>query len=277
MAMSIEMTQASMSMADVDMNTMVAAKKTFSRKSFWDTVSYAVATCAGVTAILAMALTGSTLTYVAMSISLLLSSAATVQRFKLSRQESRFSWRCDILYNFIMPFSSLSLFLLAFREIHNHVRGEVNRLQLENNNLTLQVDNLKSQSAKLSAVEGQLESLLRSQNTQTNTFLYEVKQNKIVQDEIQKLLVIEVMQNIISTVMKADCDQDFLIDPEEVDVLILRVKALPGVEKVDEARLKGTLLKKGSGLEAVLKVVQDLMNDDTLVQVSTRGLVLPQQ
>jgi hypothetical protein len=150
-------------------------------------------------------------------------------------------------------------------------------LQLENNNLTLQIDNLKSQSAKLSAVEGQLESLLRSQNMQTNTFLYEVKQNKIVQEEIQKLIAIEVMQNVISQIMKADCDQDFLIDPEEVDVLILRVKALPGVEKVDEARLRGTLLTKGSGLEAVLTVVQNLTNDTTLVQVSTRGLVLPQQ
>jgi hypothetical protein len=97
MPISIEMTEASMSMADVDMSTMVAAKTTFSRKSFRDTLSYALAACAGVTAILAMALTGSTLTYVAMSISLVLSSAATVQRFRLRHQESKFSWRCDIL------------------------------------------------------------------------------------------------------------------------------------------------------------------------------------
>ena len=45
---------------------------------------------AAVTAILAMLWSGSTLIYVSMSLSLLLSSLVTVQRIKLSRQESEF-------------------------------------------------------------------------------------------------------------------------------------------------------------------------------------------
>jgi hypothetical protein len=149
-------------------------------------------------------------------------------------------------------------------------------LQLENFNLTVSVDNLKHQSTKLQNVEGHLSALLENQNMQTNKFVHEVKQNKIVQDEIEKFLVIDVMQNVISTIMRADCDQDFVIDPEEVDALILRVKALPGVEKVDEARLKETLLKEGSGLEAVMQMVRNLTEekDKTLVQVSARGLVM---
>jgi hypothetical protein len=164
----------------------------------------------------------------------------------------------------------------AFRDVHNQVRQEVNRLQLENFSLTVSVDNLKNQSMKLQNVEGQLAALLENQNIQTNTFVDQVKQNKIVQNEIEKLIVVDVMQNVISTIMGADCDQDFIIDPEEVDVLILRVKALPGVEKVDEPRLKETLLKEGSGLEAVMKVVRNLTEekDNSLVQVSARGLVL---
>jgi hypothetical protein len=112
---------------------------------------------------------------------------------------------------------------------------------------------------------------------QTNTFVYEVKQNRIVQNDIEKLLVMDVMQNVISTIMRADCDQDFVIDPEEVDMLIMRVKALPGVEKVDEAHLKELLLKGGSGLEAVMTVVRNLMETKDLVRVSTRGLALPKQ
>jgi hypothetical protein len=149
-------------------------------------------------------------------------------------------------------------------------------LQLENFSLTVSVDNLKHQSIKLQNVEGHLSALLENQNMQTNKFVDEVKQNKIVQDEIEKFLVIDVMQKVISTIMRADCDQDFVIDPEEVDALILRVKALPGVEKVDEARLKETLLKEGSGLEAVMRMVRNLTEekDKTLVQVSARGLVM---
>jgi hypothetical protein len=138
------------------------------------------------------------------------------------------------------------------------------------------VDNLKVQSIKLEQVDSQLSRLLESQNIQTNTFVYEVKQNKLVQNEIEKLLVMDVMQDIISTIMRVDCDQDFIIDPEEVDILIMRVKALRGVEKVDEARLKETL--QGSGLEAVMKVIKNLMDNQDLVQLSARGLVvLPPQ
>jgi hypothetical protein len=149
-------------------------------------------------------------------------------------------------------------------------------LQLENFNLTVSVDNLKHQSTKLQNVEGQLATLLVNQNMQTTAFVDQVTQNKIVLDEIEKMLKIDVMQNIISTIVQADRDQDFIIDPEEVNALILRVKALPGVEKVDEVRLKETLLRKGSGLEAVTKMVRNLMEekDSTLVQVSARGLIM---
>lgn len=140
------------------------------------------------------------------------------------------------------------------------------------------MDNLKGQSKKLEEVQGQLSTLLESQNMNTSTFVYEVKQNRLVQNEIEKLLVMDVMQNVISTIMRADCDQDFVIDPEEVDALILRVRALPSVEKVDEARLREMLLREGSGLEAVMKVMRNLMETKDLVQVSTRGLVvLPKQ
>jgi hypothetical protein len=50
------------------------------------------------TAILAMLWSGSVIVYVAMSFSLFLSSCASVQRFKLSRQESTFLIQCTVSY-----------------------------------------------------------------------------------------------------------------------------------------------------------------------------------
>jgi hypothetical protein len=126
MPLSVEMTEASMSMADVDMSTMVTAKKTFSLKSFWDTLSFTLAACAGITAILAMAWAGSTIVNVAMSISLILSSAATVQRFKLSRQESKLyttvvlyvsMFGCTIVMSFFFFFYCNNNRLLSFFSI----------------------------------------------------------------------------------------------------------------------------------------------------------------
>jgi len=164
----------------------------------------------------------------------------------------------------------------------NEVRAEVNRLQVENNSLTLSLNKLEAKAAQLRETESKLASITEKQNTNTNAFIYEVKQNQLVQDEIQEMLVNEVMQDMLSALLRADRDQDFTIDPDEVDVLILRVKSLPGVEGVDEIRIKEILLKRGSGLDAILEVVTDLTTakhegTKALVQVSARGLVLPPQ
>jgi hypothetical protein len=97
MPLSLEMAAASMNMDDVHMSTMVAAKKKISSESFVDKLSYSLAACAVVTAVVAMALASSIITTVAMCFSLLLSSAAVIQRVKLSRQESKLNSRlCDL-------------------------------------------------------------------------------------------------------------------------------------------------------------------------------------
>jgi hypothetical protein len=90
MPLSVEMAEASMIMDDVHISTMMNAKKKISSKSFVDKLSYSLAACAAVTAIIAMALASSIVTTVAMCLSLLLSSAATIQRVMLTRQESKF-------------------------------------------------------------------------------------------------------------------------------------------------------------------------------------------
>ena len=236
------------------------------------------------TAILAMVWSGSVVVYVAMSFSLLLSSSATVQRFRLSRQESKcctsLCFSKDYRTSYILYILHSHFLHVAFREVCNHVREEVNRLQVENNHLTLSLNNLALQVSKLHQAEANLADIVDKQGTNTNTFIYEVKQNAIVQEEIQQLLVTEVVHNMLSALLRADRDQDYMIDPEEVDVLILRVKALPGVEGVDEARIKEILLKKGNGLDAILEVVTELTakkdGSKALVQVSAKGLIVPQ-
>lgn len=158
----------------------------------------------------------------------------------------------------------------------------MNHLQRENNTLTLSLNQLEQQATQLQQTETKLANITNTQNMNTNTFIYEVKQNKLVQDEIQDILISKVMQNMLEALLRADLDQDFYIDPQEVDILILRVKALPGVEGVNEERIKTILLHKGSTLDAILQVVTDLTTTTNqnstgapLVQVSAKGLVVP--
>jgi hypothetical protein len=177
---------------------------------------------------------------------------------------------------------SLSFILVALRQVVNQVRSEVNRLQRENNKLHASNNKLETQVDNLQTCEAKLANITQEQSTNSNTFIYEVKQNALVQEEIQELLMMDVMQNVLSTLLQADSDGDFQIDPEEVDMLILRVKMLPGVEGVDEARIKDILLSKGSTLDAIWEVVNDLTTNKNkggkpMVQVSAKGLVISEE
>lgn len=177
---------------------------------------------------------------------------------------------------------SFLLFWVALRQVVNQVRSEVNRLQRENNKLHASNNKLETQVDDLQTCEAKLANITQEQNTNTNTFIYEVKQNALVQEEIQELLMMNVMQNVLSALLQADSDGDFQIDPEEVDILILRVKMLPGVERVDEARIKDILLSKGSTLDAIWEVVNDLSTNKNksgkpMVQVSAKGLVISEE
>jgi len=50
----------------------------------------------------------------------------------------------------------------------------------------------------------------------------------------------EVMQQIMTAVLATDADKDFIVDPPEVEVLILRLKNLPGID-FDEAGFRALL------------------------------------
>ena len=81
------------------------------------------------------------------------------------------------------------------------------------------------------------------------------------------------MQNLISVVLTSDKDSDFVIDPEEIDHLKLRLKAIDGVDFSEENFKKALKMsgydpdsvdvqKGGYNIKAVLDVMKNLLDDD---------------
>lgn len=167
--------------------------------------------------------------------------------------------------------------LLAFRQVHNDLRKDVNRLQVENNDLANQADRLQKKTSRLASIEKGLSSTLERQGTSTDTFVQQVKENAKVQAEMEHFLMMDIMQNILTTVIRSDMDSDFQIDPEEVNALILRIKTLPGVEGVDETQIRALLLTQGNGLDAVVAMVKNIhlqTGEKKLIQVSSKNLLM---
>lgn len=142
----------------------------------------------------------------------------------------------------------------------------------------IQADRLQQKTSRIASIENSLSSTLERQGTSTDAFVRQVKDNAIVQAEMERYLRMDIMQNILTTVIRSDMDSDFQIDPNEINALILRIKTLPGVESVDETQIRALLSNHGNGLDSVVAMVKHMQlqteGQKQLVHVSSRNFVM---
>lgn len=166
--------------------------------------------------------------------------------------------------------------LETLREVINKVRQEVNRLQIENNQLTATNTELEQQVDKVKEVEKGLNDVLTAQGEQVDTFVQTVKENQEILDKIKKKLEAKISQDILSVVMQSDRDGDFTIDPNEIDILVLRLKNAQGVE-LEEEKFKQMLKDGGYHVSTVLNILKDMMDsdkkeEDKVVHINTKDI-----
>merc|ERR1712113_269433 len=101
-----------------------------------------------------------------------------------------------------------------------------------------------------------------------------VSENGKIQAEMEDMIKSQMVEQIMNILVQADRDQDFYVDDDEIDIIILRVRAIQGIENLDENKVR-KLLKNNRGMEGLFKLIRNMgeNNEMSLVQVSSRKLV----
>lgn len=241
---------ASLSMADVDFGDV--GKKEGSQFTMAAMGTLLLAGGSATLAVLAMAIYGP-VSIVAGVVALAITPIVLIQRFHLNK-------------------------LSTFREIHNKLRQNVNKISMENDDLERQTTRLHQKAERVKMVESNLDRIVAKQGGSVDQFVNLVKENGVLQQQMGELLTAQVAQQLMSSIVRADRDQDFDIEDQEVDQLIFQIRAIRGVDQIDENQLR-MVLKKTKGLEAVINVIHDMMmasqgkQNRGLIQVSSRALV----
>mmetsp|Transcript_30159 Transcript_30159/g.39470 ORF Transcript_30159/g.39470 Transcript_30159/m.39470 type:complete len:255 (+) Transcript_30159:57-821(+) len=237
---------ASMSMADVDM-TQVGKKKKVGGTVAYLTYMFSLTTLS--LSLISIILFGQPIVYIAMTFGIICSIAAAIQRRILHKNAS-------------------------FTAVLNELRQDVNRLGLENDDLAQQNDSLTRKVDRLQGSEESLDKILESQRTNTGRFVNSLKENKKILDEMKALLEMQVINSVASAVFSCDRDGDFQIDPEEVDQLLLRIKAISGVTQVNEAKCR-QFLHGGKSLDAILGMARNIQENpegNEFVQINPKTI-----
>mmetsp|Transcript_50535 Transcript_50535/g.75515 ORF Transcript_50535/g.75515 Transcript_50535/m.75515 type:complete len:276 (-) Transcript_50535:214-1041(-) len=155
----------------------------------------------------------------------------------------------------------------GMRGQQNQLREYVNDLALENNKLAESVDGLEEEVSKLEVVEGELNDLAKGAQTNVDRLVAIVKENGELQAQIKTNLQRQVIQQVLGIVLQSDRNQDYQLNKMEMEMMILRLKNIPGIE-FDEANFRKQIKAEdddGDGtldLNAVVTILRNLMDDD---------------
>lgn len=135
----------------------------------------------------------------------------------------------------------------TMRELTDEMREDVNKMAMENKKLRRENIRLDASSKKLEKSKAALEEIGKAQGMSVDTLVKQVNEYKQVQAQMKANVRAKVKQNLLSAVMSSDTDMDFYIDPEEVDMLVLRLSNMPGVQ-FNEAAFRSALKKSGMSI-----------------------------
>jgi len=148
----------------------------------------------------------------------------------------------------------------SMRRVQNRIRKEVNRLQEENSKIHENVDDLTDTVTRVAAVEQELSALAAEQGQSVEEFCGLLQEHEQINKEIRRHIQIQVLQQLMDEVMKADRDGDDSLSDKEIQKLKWYMKSMKSVI-FHEDRFDAIIMQNRS-MKSLMQVVRNLLDDD---------------
>ena len=149
----------------------------------------------------------------------------------------------------------------ALKETQEVLHGHVDTLSNENERLSNNVEDLTTSVQKLTDIQEALDTITAQQGQSVQAFEEMVKENRSLLESMQTNLKANVLQNLVSVIIRSDTDQDMIMDDAEIDHLMRRIQNLSGVE-LHEDRFRKKIANKS--IADVMEVVKNLVHNEEL-------------
>jgi TolA-binding protein len=170
----------------------------------------------------------------------------------------------------------------GLRHQQNQLRSSVNELCHENTILQTSVDKLETAVTELETVQKELDTIAKASQTNVNRLVEICTETATLQTKIKHHLQQQIIQNVIEIVVTMDSNQDWTLGPSEMDMLVMRLKAMPGIE-FDEGNYRNAIGKKSTmTVVEIMTILRNLLDDsvaeeDNIFHFTPRALLLQEQ
>jgi len=158
--------------------------------------------------------------------------------------------------------------------LQNDLRHKVNALKSENNKLTNTVSELEESTDRLKDVTSSFDTIVQESKHNAESLLYLVKESKTVQSDMEEILKQRLIRDVLSLLLQADREGDFTLDENEMEVLIIRMHMVPGIDFKEERFRRKLKLTKDHSINTIFQIFQNLIDgnpddDDALFSMHT--------
>jgi vacuolar-type H+-ATPase subunit E/Vma4 len=144
----------------------------------------------------------------------------------------------------------------TLQETKNAISEQVNQLTMENKRLIHNINDLTTSIDRLHEIDEALEVLTSTQGQSIETFQKQVQDNKDILQQMKSNVKANVLQNLLSVILRSDVDQDMIMDSNEVDTLIRRIQNISGVT-VNETKFRAVI--QNQSISAIMEIVKNLL------------------
>jgi len=144
----------------------------------------------------------------------------------------------------------------TLQETEQVLQREVNRLEESNNQLVRNIDQMTVSVDRLEEIDQALQIIGSKQGVTVQAFQKQVAENKNILKQMKGNLQANVLQNLLSVILRSDVDKDFTMDEDEIEDLIRRLQNISGVT------VKADLFRAaiaGQNINAVMDIVKNLL------------------
>jgi hypothetical protein len=156
------------------------------------------------------------------------------------------------------------------RREHNELRRKANYFHQERERLHRAQERLDQTLAELHYIPQELHKLSKNKDVHQLTSI--VEEQKVVQEAIRKKIQQRVMQQMLGVVVQADRDQDFALGAQEIELLVVRLGVVKGIE-FNQKRFR-EMMAEDPTIHSVFKMLRSMQEGDDEYQYAQPVFVI---
>ena len=138
----------------------------------------------------------------------------------------------------------------SIRQQHKLLHRQLNYMTYERERLHRTLHRMDQTMVDLASVPKDLKLIVKTQNLDSiDRYIYLIEQHQLLREKMRTKIIQQIVQSMLSALVQCDSDENYTLNPNEIERLIRRLKHIEGIIFHEERFRQALLLEQQQGEE----------------------------